>query len=81
MSAEFIVGIDSSTQSTKAIAWSRDGIAIAEGRSALPMSQPEEGWFEQEPEHWWEASVDALRKLGRNVDMSDAKAVAVSNQR
>ena len=81
MSAEFIVGIDSSTQSTKAIAWSRDGIAIAEGRSTLPMSQPEEGRFEQEPEHWWEASVDALRKLGRNVDMSDAKAVAVSNQR
>ena len=81
MSAEFIVGIDSSTQSTKAIAWSRDGIAIAEGRSAIPMSQPDEGRFEQEPEHWWEASVDALRKLGRNVDMSDAKAVAVSNQR
>ncbi len=81
MSVEFVIGIDSSTQSTKAIAWSHNGSALAEGRSAIQMSRPGEGLFEQEPADWWASCAEALLQLGRNLDMANAKAVAVSNQR
>ena len=36
----FVIGIDSSTQSTKAIAWNKVGKLIAEGRSDIPLSNP-----------------------------------------
>ncbi len=81
MTVEFVIGIDSSTQSTKAIAWDRHGAALAEGRSAIPMNQPSENRFEQEPADWWSSCVNALKELSNNVDMGAARAVAISNQR
>ena len=33
-----VIGVDSSTQSTKAIAWDKDGSNIAEGRCDIPVS-------------------------------------------
>ena len=35
-----VIGVDSSTQSTKAIAWDIDGNAIAEGRCDIPLNNP-----------------------------------------
>ena len=81
MPTEFVIGIDSSTQSTKAIAWSQTGEALAEGRAAIPMSHPAEEHCEQEPDDWWGACCEALRELGELVDLKQASAVAVSNQR
>ena len=35
-----VIGLDSSTQSTKAIAWNEEGIAVAEGRCDIALSNP-----------------------------------------
>ena len=35
-----VIGVDSSTQSTKAIAWDDKGNAIAEGRCDIPLNNP-----------------------------------------
>ena len=40
MTDKFIIGLDSSTQMTKAIAWNRVGQALGEGRAPVPMSRP-----------------------------------------
>ena len=50
MNEPLVIGIDSSTQSTKAIAWNRAGVAVAEGRADISMSNPRLDCFEQEPE-------------------------------
>ena len=34
-----VIGVDSSTQSTKAIAWDKDGSNIAEGRCDIPLNK------------------------------------------
>ena len=81
MSEPFVIGIDSSTQSTKAIAWSAGGRALAEGRAPVPMSTPAPGRFEQDPRDWWTSLVAALAALGREADLSRAAGLAISNQR
>ena len=76
-----VIGLDSSTQSTKAIAWNREGTAVAEGRSDIPMSNPQLDYYEQDPEHWWQAAVQALSECISQVDGQTIKGLAISNQR
>ena len=44
---DLVLGIDSSTTSTKAIAWDREGRAVAEGRAPVPMRNLGRGHLEQ----------------------------------
>ena len=61
-SPDLVVGIDSSTSATKAIAWDREGAAVAEGRAEIALSNPRPGWFEQDQEDWWRSTVEAPRR-------------------
>lgn len=79
--ADLFVGIDSSTTATKAIAWTRDGEAVAEGRSRLPLDNPAPGHYEQPAEAWWEAVCTALTQLSQHVDSARIAALAIANQR
>lgn len=81
MTDEFVIGVDSSTQTAKAVAWSREGRALGEGRAAVPMSHPAEGRCEQDPEDWWRSFCAAVKQLGEKVNLSKAAAAAISNQR
>jgi len=75
------LGIDSSTTATKAVAWSRDGEHLGEGRCDIPLSTPAPGRYEQNPDDWWESLCAALTDLGRGIDLGRIKALAISNQR
>ena len=77
----FVVGIDSSTQSTKAVVWDREGNAVAEGRAPITLSSPKPGYAEQDPAEWWAAAKHALREITAAVDPARIKSVAISNQR
>lgn len=81
MDNELVIGLDSSTQSTKAIAWSPDGTAIAEGRAAIPMTNPKLDYYEQNSEHWWSAAIQAIVECTSSIDSSRVKGIAISNQR
>ena len=47
-----VIGVDSSTQSTKAIAWDSNGNVLAEGRCDIPLNNPSLEKFEQNVEDW-----------------------------
>ena len=79
--SDLVIGIDSSTTATKAIAWSADGAAGAEGRANIPMTSPRPNWYEQNPDDWWSSTRAALQRVTKSVDPARIKAVAVSNQR
>jgi xylulokinase len=81
MDRDLVVGIDSSTSATKAIAWDRDGNAVAEGRAPIALSNPQIGYFEQDPGEWWSSTAKALRELTGKVDPSRIAGLAISNQR
>src|SRR5690242_14431753 len=81
MSRDLVIGIDSSTSATKAIAWDQRGRVVAEGRAAIAMSNPHPGWFEQDPGEWWSSTVAALQQLTSKVDAERIAAIGISNQR
>jgi xylulokinase len=78
---DIVVGVDASTQSVKAVAWSREGRALAEGRSPFTLLQPEPDHAEQNPEDWWSAAVTALRELSTHVNPQRIAGLAIANQR
>jgi len=81
MTKDLVIGIDSSTSATKAIAWDRSGDAVAEGRMAIGLANPQPGHFEQNPEEWWDSTSAALRGVTGKVDPARVAAIAISNQR
>jgi len=78
---DLVIGIDSSTSATKAIAWDARGRAVAEGRAPIALSNPKAGWFEQSPLDWWSSAVGAIRGVLETVDPERIAALAISNQR
>src|SRR5258706_14049020 len=80
MQRNLVIGIDSSTTATKAIAWDRTGAAVAEGRAAIPLAQPRPRYFEQDPEDWWRSTSVALRELTAKVPPARIAGGAISNQ-
>ena len=78
---DIVVGVDSSTTATKAIAWSRDGGVEGQGRSAIPLLSPAHNRYEQNPLDWWRSTCEALQELFRQVDADRVAAISISNQR
>ncbi len=77
----YVIGIDSSTQSVKAVAWDAAGTPCAVGRAPLEILQPAPLWAEQEAADWWTATVIALREVTAAIDPADVVGIAISNQR
>jgi xylulokinase len=78
---DIVVGLDSSTTATKAIAFHADGTVAGIGRSPIPLASPAHNQYEQNPEDWWLSACEALRELSRQVDPGAIAALAISNQR
>ena len=76
-----VIGLDSSTQSTKAIAWSSGGELIAETRADIPMNASVKEQFEQDPEDWWGTACSTLKSLCETIDPRRIDGLAISNQR
>jgi sugar (pentulose or hexulose) kinase len=81
MKPDLVIGIDSSTTACKAIAFDKRGKAIAEGRAAIPISNPRMGWFEQDVADWTGAQTAALKQLTKKISKERIAALAISNQR
>lgn len=73
----FVVGVDSSTQSTKALVVDvATGRVVASGQAPHTVSSG--AARESDPEQWWEAFVEAVRQCGDAVLL--AAAVSVGGQ-
>jgi xylulokinase len=81
MILDIVIGIDSSTSATKAIAWDREGKIAASGRADIPMSNPQPGYFEQDPADWWNSTIKALLQVTSMIDPARVAGLAISNQR
>src|SRR3546814_7198115 len=76
-----LIGLDSSTQSTKALACDAGGNIVAEGRAPVPLFSAQPGQAEQDVEAWWNAAAGALRQLPSQIDVGRVVGLAVSNPR
>src|SRR5947209_210437 len=62
--ADALVGLDIGTTGVKAVAISTNGSVLARGESSYPLSMPQPGWAEQDPEDWRRGAERALEDLG-----------------
>ena len=81
MTPDLVIGVDCSTTAAKAVAWTASGRAVAEGRSAFPLSTPQPGWGEQDPTDWWRAVVKAIGDVSQKIDVKRVAGLAVTHQR
>jgi xylulokinase len=58
-----VLGIDIGTTGAKGIALSEDGRVLASATESYPLSTPQAGWSEQDPEFWWTAAQRLLDVL------------------
>ena len=59
----YVIGIDLGTSGTKTVLFDEQGGIIASALVEYPMAQPQNGWAEQEPSDWWNASVSTIREV------------------
>jgi xylulokinase len=71
-----LVGLDVGTTGVKALAITPDGEVVASAEESYGLSTPQPGWSEQDPEDWWQASQDALFRLGA----ADTAPIGLSGQ-
>lgn len=80
-SRALLLGIDSSTQSTTACAWSASGRLVSRGSSPQKVSTPRPGHAEQNPREWRRSLVRAVRGALRGVDAARLAGVGIAFQR
>lgn len=76
-----VIGVDCSTTATKAVVFDAGGAAVAEGRRTFPLSRPQPGWHEQDPDTWRASTVGALADAAAQIDPGDVAAIGLTHQR
>ncbi len=71
-----LVGLDVGTTGVKALAVSPDGDVLGRAEQDYPLSTPQPGWSEQDPEDWCRAAEAALDSLA----VSDLAGIGLSGQ-
>ena len=72
---KYLIGIDIGTSGTKSVLFDTLGNVIASATAEYPLSQPHNGWAEQNPEDWWEAVQKTLSAITQKA--TDGKIVGV----
>src|SRR6266545_2024676 len=71
-----LVGLDVGTTGVKALAVSPEGEVLSRIEEAYPLSTPQPGWAEQDPENWWRAAESALAGLA----VTDLAGIGLAGQ-
>ena len=77
---QYLIGIDVGTSGTKSVLFDTCGNAIASATGEYPMYQPQNGWAEQNPDDWWNAAVETLRKLTAKATDGQIVGIGLSGQ-
>lgn len=79
---QYLIGIDIGTSATKTVLFDETGAVLASASREYPLSQPENGWAEQQPEDWRDAVLETLAEVVRAsaVSKDDIKGIGLSGQ-
>ncbi len=78
---DLVIGVDCSTTASKAVVWSANGTALSEARAGFELTHPRSTWAEQNPEDWWTATKEAIRRAVPTVDRERIAAICITHQR
>ena len=74
------IGIDLGTSSVKMLLVSKSGEILKSVTRDYPICYPKSGWSEQNPYDWYNASIDGLKELIKDVDKSTVKGISFGGQ-
>lgn len=79
---KYLLGIDVGTSGTKTVLFQENGEAVASYTGEYPLYQPHNGWAEQNPEDWWQATVDGIQSVlaDSKIDPSQIAGLGLSGQ-
>ncbi|MCH5213090.1 MAG: xylulokinase [Oscillospiraceae bacterium] len=77
---KYLIGIDLGTSGTKTVLFDEDGNTIKSHTVEYPMSQPQNGWAEQNPEDWYNAAIQTLRYVTQDIDASQIAGIGIAGQ-
>ena len=74
------MGIDLGAGGVKVSIVDAEGVTVGKGSSPIETCIPHQGWAEQEPAEWWNATCAAIRGaiLNSNVAVGEISAIGVS---
>jgi xylulokinase len=80
---DVVLAVDSSTTSTKVLAFASDGTRLASARGGHDRRNPLPGHQEQDPAQWWERLHGALTDVAQQCAAADLRprALAITHQR
>jgi len=74
---KYFLGIDIGTSGTKVLLIDEDGAPVASATHEYPLSTPRPLWAEQDPAHWWEASVAGVRDVFAKSKIAPASIAGI----
>lgn len=77
---KYLIGIDIGTSGTKSVLFNTDGSVVRSSSAEYPLYQPQNGWAEQSPEDWWEATVTTLKAITEGINAADIAGIGLSGQ-
>ncbi|MGE5623493.1 MAG: xylulokinase [Methanocella sp.] len=80
MSQVCLASVDIGTESARAALLTPQGKVLASASRQYGMACPRPGWAEQDPESWWEATVQNLRDCRAQAPEAEVAAVCVAGQ-
>ncbi|MBW2058322.1 MAG: xylulokinase [Deltaproteobacteria bacterium] len=81
MARQLVIGIDIGTSTCKALLVDHEGNVVARESEENPLSTPQPGWSEQDPEDWWQAVRVTIQRLLKRLDRAaEIKAIGLSGQ-
>lgn len=76
----YVIGVDLGTSGTKTVLFDTKGNVIASKTVEYPMYQPQNGWAEQEPLDWWNATLEGIKAVINGVDPEKVVSIGISGQ-
>lgn len=77
---KYLIGTDIGTSGTKTVLFDTDGNVIASKTVEYPMYQRRNGWAEQNPEDWYNATIQTIRYVTQKVNSEDIIGIGLSGQ-
>ena len=74
------IGIDLGTSAVKLLLMDETGRILKIVSKEYPISFPHPGWSEQNPEDWFEKSMEGIRELTADCDRSQVKGISFGGQ-
>ena len=74
------IGVDLGTSAVKLLAMNKDGKILKTVSVEYPISFPQSGWSEQNPEDWYKGSMEGISKLVAETGETTVEGIGVGGQ-